>query len=268
MQKRKIAHEGKPFTVIRSAWTRELELEVRGHIDGESSGHDPSHAFRVRDLAVRIAAVIGADTEVVEAAALLHDIGHGTGRTDHAKRGAKLAAETLSKCGFPGDKISAVVACIEHHHWKPGRAGDPSKPTAEYQAFADADRLDALGAVGIARTFAFGGAHGRAIWNPVAEAMPQGPYGISSIHHFYDKLLQLPNDMYTEPARRLAARRVAVMEEFLRMFYLEWGTQDFELADGAVKPRFSSNTLSKGAIKVRNRVRRVPASILHPNPIN
>ena len=144
MQKRKIAHEGKPFTVIRSAWTRELELEVRGHIDGESSGHDPSHAFRVRDLAVRIAAVIGADTEVVEAAALLHDIGHGTGRTDHAKRGAKLAAETLSKCGFPGDKISAVVACIEHHHWKPGRAGDPSKPTAEYQAFADADRLDAL----------------------------------------------------------------------------------------------------------------------------
>src|SRR3989442_4734513 len=142
------------------------------------------------------------------------------------------------------------------------------KADSRISGFCRRRPLGRAGAVGIARTFAFGGAHGRAIWNPVAESMPQGSYGISSIHHFYDKLLQLPNDMYTEPARRLAARRVAVMEEFLRMFYLEWGTQDFELADGAVKPRFSSNTLSKGAIKVRNRVRRVPASILHPNPIN
>jgi len=143
--RRKRSVRGSPLA--NSAWTGKLELEVRRHLSGESSGHDPSHAFRVRNLAVRIAVVTGADAEVVEAAALLHDIGHGTGRAGHAKRGAELAKETLSKCGFPETKISAVVACIGHHHWKPGRADDPKKPTAEYQAFADADRLDALGAI-------------------------------------------------------------------------------------------------------------------------
>src|SRR2546421_8809318 len=79
--------------LAHSAWTRELELTVRRHLAGDSSGHDPSHAFRVHDLAVRIAAQTGADAEVVEAAALLHDVGHGTGRIDHAKRSATLAAE-------------------------------------------------------------------------------------------------------------------------------------------------------------------------------
>lgn len=249
-------------------WTWELELEVQRHLDGEPSGHDPSHAFRVRNLAVRIANITGADAEVVEAAALLHDIGHGTGRTDHARRSATLAPEMLSKCGFPETKINAVVTCIEHHDWKPDRAGDPQQPTAEYQAFADADRLDALGAVGIARTFAFGGAHGRAIWSPGPEALPQSAHGISSIHHFYEKLLLLPNDMYTEPGRRLAACRVGVMEEFLRVFYLEWETRDFELTGRAVKPRRSLGTLPKRTVKVRDRVRRIFASILQPNPVN
>ena len=220
--------------MVSNGWTRKLELEVQRRLSGESSGHDPYHAFRVRDLAVRIAAAIGADTEVVEAASLLHDIGHATGRTDHAQRGATLAAETLSKCGFPKTKISSVVICIGHHHWKPGRAGDPQQPTAEYQAFADADRLDALGAIGIARTFAFGGAHGRPIWSPGKKPAPT-PYGASSIHHFYEKLLQLPNDMYTQPGRSLAARRVDVMREFLRVFYLEWEARDFELGNTDAK---------------------------------
>ncbi|PYX77398.1 MAG: phosphohydrolase [Acidobacteria bacterium] len=224
--------------LAKNHWTRELELEVQRHLRDESSGHDPYHAFRVRDLAVLIAAATGADADVVEAAALLHDIGHGTDRNDHAKRGATLAADMLSKCGFPKTKINAVVTCIEHHHWKPGRAGDPEQPTAEYQAFADADRLDALGAIGIARTFAFGGAHGRPIWNPEPGTPSQTPYGTSSIHHFYDKLLQLPNDMYTEPGRRLAARRVGFVEQFLRVFYLEWEARDFDPADFAVQDSF------------------------------
>jgi uncharacterized protein len=227
------------------SWTATLELEVQRHLRDESSGHDSYHAFRVRDLAVLIAATTGADADMVEAAALLHDIGHGTGRNDHAKRGATLAAEMLSRCGFPKVKINAVVTCIEHHHWKPGRAGDPEQPTPEYQAFADADRLDALGAIGIARAFAFGGANNRPIWNPEPEAVPQAPYGISSIHHFYDKLLQLPNDMYTEPGRILATRRIAVMKEFLRAFYVEWKSGDFEHSDRVVKADVSHWALSR-----------------------
>jgi uncharacterized protein len=194
------------------------------------------HAFRVRDLAVRIAAAIGADAEIVEATALMHDIGHETGRENHAVRGATLAARILSKSNFPTTKIGAVVTIIQHHHWKPGRAGDPQHPAAEYQAFADADRLDALGAIGIARTFAFGGAHGRPIWNPQLDAASDSPYGISSIHHFYEKLLHLPGNMYTEPGRRLATVRVGFIKEFLKLFYMEWESRDFELIDAGWNP--------------------------------
>jgi uncharacterized protein len=171
-----------------AAWTPKLEHEVRRYLNDEPSGHDPWHALRVRDMAIRIAQAIGADTEVVHAAALLHDIGHASGRAEHAQRGASLAAELLVACSFPREKVGSVTSCIEQHDWLPGRAGDPQSPTLEYQALADADRLDALGAIGIARTFAFGGAHSRPIWDPEPNAAAQGPYGVSSIHHFYDKL--------------------------------------------------------------------------------
>jgi uncharacterized protein len=245
----------------------ELEAEVHRHLRDEPSGHDHWHAFRVRDLGVRIADAIGADREVVQASALLHDIGHGTGRPEHAERGANLATAILSACGFPPDKVSAVTACIEHHHWLPSRAGDPQVPTMEYQAFADADRLDALGAVGIARAFAFGGAHGRPIWDPEPISGAQGPYGISSIHHFYDKLLRLPGDMYTEPGRRLAARRVAVMDEFLRAFRLQWDGKDFELTALVADPHTSLGSFPKRPVKIRDRIRRIFAAILQPDPI-
>jgi uncharacterized protein len=254
---------------VQAAWVPKLEQDVRRCLNGESSGHDPWHAFRVRDLAIRIAEAIGADTEVVHAAALLHDIGHLSGRAEHARRGASLAADLLSRCSFPRGKVRAVTSCIEQHHWLPGRAGDPQRPTVEYQAFADADRLDALGAIGIARAFAFGGAHERPIWDPEPNAAAQGAYGVSSIHHFYDKLLRLPGDMYTEPGRCVAARRVAVIEEFLRTFHLQWDGKDIELtALAATEPRVSLGSFPKRSVKVGNRIRRIFAAILQPNPIN
>jgi len=210
-------------------WSKKLEHEVRRCLDTESSGHDPWHAMRVRDLAISIGKVIGADIDVVEAAALLHDIGHVSGRDDHSQTGANLAGDLLFRAGFPADKIAPVTACIHDHHWLPGRAGDPKAPSLEYQAFADADRLDALGAIGIARVFAFGGAHQRPLWNPDPSGAV-GQYGISSIHHFYDKLLRLPGDMYTGMGRRIATERVTVMRDFLQTFYREWGGDDLEAA--------------------------------------
>jgi uncharacterized protein len=253
---------------VQAAWMPKLEHEVRRYLNCESSGHDPWHAFRVRDLAIRIAQEIGAETEVVHAAALLHDIGHVSGRAEHAQRGASLAADLLSSCSFPVDKIRAVTSCIEQHHWLPGRAGDPQSPTLEYQAFADADRLDALGAIGVARTFAFGGAHGRPIWDPEPNAAAHGVYGVSSIHHFYDKLLRLPGDMYTKPGRRIAARRVTVMEEFLRTFYQEWEGKDADLnALGAESAALLLDAFPKRTIQVGDRGRRVPASVFQPDPI-
>lgn len=254
--------------LVQAAWMPRLEGEVRRCLNGESSGHDPWHAFRVRDLAIRIAQAIGADAEVVSAAALLHDIGHISGRGEHARRGALLAADLLLSCSFPADKVRAVTSCIEQHDWLPGRAGDPQSPTLEYQAFADADRLDALGAIGIARAFAFGGAHSRPIWDPEPNTAAQGPYGASSVHHFYDKLLRLPGDMYTEPGRRLAAQRVAVMEEFLRTFNLQWDGKDAEVAGPFPEPRASLGSFSKGSVKIGDRIRRIFAAILQPDPIN
>jgi HD superfamily phosphodiesterase len=194
-------------------------------------------------------------------------VGHAEGRAEHAQRGAALAGEILCGSGFPVDKVAAVITCIEHHHWMPGRVGDPSRPTPEYEAFADADRLDALGAIGIARAFAFGGAHDRPIWNPDPTPGASGPYGASSIHHFYEKLLRLPGDMYTDVGRHLAARRVAVMEEFLRTFYAEWDGRDVDavrLGDGAN----SLNTFSEGSIEVGDRIGRRSSTTLQPNPIN
>jgi uncharacterized protein len=158
--------------------------------------------------------------------------------------------------------------CIEQHDWIPGRAGDPQLPTLEYQAFADADRLDALGAIGVARTFTFGGAHGRPIWDPEPNTAAHGAYGASSIHHFHDKLLRLPGDMYTEPGRRLAARRVAVLEEFLRMFHLQWDGKDIELAAPTGGPRASLRSFPKRSVKIRDRIRRIFAAILEPHPVN
>jgi uncharacterized protein len=254
--------------LAQAAWIPRLEQEVRRYLNGESSGHDPWHAFRVRDLAIRIAQAIGADIEVVQGAALLHDIGHGAGRAEHAQRGASLAVDLLSSCGFPADKVRAVASCIELHHWLPGRAGDPQSPTLEYQSFADADRLDALGAIGIARTFAFGGAHERPIWDPESNAAEHAAYGISSIQHFYDKLLLLPGDMYTELGRRLAARRVAVMEEFLRTFNLQWDGKDVEVTTPGTEPHASLGSFSKRSVKVGDRIRRIFAAILEPDPIN
>jgi uncharacterized protein len=241
---------------------------VRLRLAGESSGHDPAHSFRVRDLAVRIAASIEADPEVVESAALLHDVGHSGGRADHAQRGASLAAEILSDAGFPAEKTPAVIACIAHHHWQPERAGDPPCPTLEYQAFADADRLDALGAVGIARTFAFGGAHHRPIWDSEPGPGARGPYGTSSIHHFYDKLLRLPGDMYTEAGRRLAAHRIAVMEEFLRTFYLEWEGKDADITIREADPLTSLDSFAQRTTQVGDRSRRISAPVLQPDPVN
>lgn len=206
-------------------WRRTLESEVREALARESSGHDVHHALRVRDLALRLAEHEGGDRDIVEAAALLHDIGHTEGRDDHAASSARAAADLLGRVGFPDDKIDAVVTCIEHHHWTPGNDGDLPDAPIEYRVFADADRLDALGAIGIARAFAFGGAHGRPIWDP-DDPESDSSFGSSSVHHFDEKLLRLEAGMYTATAREIAAGRTRTLKRFLETFHDEWTLRD------------------------------------------
>ncbi len=193
------------------------------------SHHDRWHVERVYRLALRIAGELGAgvDLDVLKAAALLHDVARAMEDEglveDHAREGARIAREILARVGFPREKIERVAYCIEVHRFRSG-----VKPeTLEAQILQDADRLDMLGAVGIARAFARGG------WSNVPLHDPSRPpkerYDGRSetvVNHLYEKVLKIRDTLNTEPARRIAERRHRFVEEFLERFLREWEALD------------------------------------------
>ena len=179
---------------------------------GDGSGHDFDHTMRVYRMAVRIAQEEGAQQEIVALAALLHDVDD-----------KKLSPETCEKkdraVGFLRENgadeavIDRIVRIISEISFSAGN-GVPS--TLEGKCVQDADRLDAIGAIGIGRAFAFGGSRGRRMHDP------EGNDKSSTIQHFYDKLLLLKDRMNTATGRRLADRRDAFLRVFLEEFYAEW----------------------------------------------
>ncbi|MFB6219164.1 MAG: HD domain-containing protein [Halobacteriaceae archaeon] len=177
--------------------------------DRDSSGHDMSHAWRVLALGTRIADAEGADATVVGVAALVHDLHRAMGVAPRESLSAVEAA--LDAAGVPDEIAAAVrhpVAVHDDYSWE----DDPASPdTAEAAVLRDADNLDAMGAVGVARTFAFAGATGQPF--RAAENTP--------IQHFHDKLLRLRGEMHTEAARELAEERHAFLETFLDRFERE-----------------------------------------------
>jgi uncharacterized protein len=158
--------------------------EARQYYQGHESSHDFDHVLRVLALAERIARAEGGDLEVVRAAALLHDIGRAEEEAtggDHAAIGAARAREILA--GHPPEKVEAVAAAIASHRFRSG----PPPATPEARALFDADKLDAMGAIGVARAFARAGAHGQRLWVPpdVAAAQRDGhsrPHARARIH--------------------------------------------------------------------------------------
>ena len=182
---------------------------VRRAMEGDASGHDLAHVLRVRHLALRIAAAEGADPEVVELVALLHDVESRAGRADHGGRGADTAAAWLAESGAAPALIAEVCGAIADLSWSGGRS--PATPAG--RLVQDADRLDAMGAVGIARAFAFGGAHRR---SPGLPAPGLGAAHGNTMAHFEEKLLRLAESLHTETARQLASARHAFLLEFLR----------------------------------------------------
>ena len=178
----------------------------------DSSGHDYHHTLRVHALAQRIALEEGADVAKVELAALLHDVDDHKLSPETAE-GKTRAVEFLQSQGLLEEDIAAIVRIIDQISFS--RNTTPPD-TLEGQCVQDADRLDALGAIGIARTFAFGGSHGRPIHDPAGEDKT------TSIQHFYDKLLLLKDRMNTPAGRRMAQARHEYLENFLREFLAEW----------------------------------------------
>ena len=185
--------------------------EARRLYGNGDAAHAFDHVMRVYHLVERIGRAEGANMRVLLTAALLHDIARD--EPDHHLRGAARARELLQ--GEPADFVEAVVHCIEAHRFRKG----PAPETLEARILQDADKLDAIGAIGVARTFAHAGHHGSRLWSPLEEvASSPRPEGTdyTPVHEFWYKLRHLAGQLHTETARTIARERHAFMEAFFR----------------------------------------------------
>jgi uncharacterized protein len=199
---------------------------VKAELGKDSSGHDWHHIDRVRKNARLIwSKEKKGDWFIIEMAALLHDIPDDKLNESEEAGWAKLDS-FLHSIQIESERFSRIKNCIETVSYKGGRVIELDSIEAEI--VQDADRLDALGAIGIARTFAFGGKKGHPIYEPelnVRGQMTLEEYrhgDSSSVNHFYEKLLKLKDKMNTEHAKQLAEERHRFMETFLDQFYSEW----------------------------------------------
>jgi uncharacterized protein len=212
----------------RDALLADAVAFVRAELSRDSSGHDWWHIARVRALARVIAREEGADAFICELAALLHDLADAKIAGDEAA-GQRRVRDWLGAHRADEVTTAHVMRIIATMSFAGG--GRPPMDTLEGRVVQDADRLDALGAVGIARAFAYGGAHGRLIYDPAipptqhASATAYHASAAPTINHFYEKLLLLKDRMNTAYARRLAEVRHRYLEAFLAEFYAEWDAE-------------------------------------------
>ncbi len=190
---------------------------------GDASGHDYFHTLRVYHNAMKIAETEDCDREIVALAALLHDADDPKlFQTAHYANARRL----LGEYGAPEATVQGVLHAISTVSFKGADTVTPE--TAEGKIVQDADRLDAMGAIGIARAFAYGGSRGRAMYDPDEPPVPnmnEAQYCSSrghTVNHFYEKLLLLKDLMNTPTAKAMASARDAYMRGFLQEFFSEW----------------------------------------------
>src|SRR5690554_2594208 len=177
---------------------------VKKEFLGEGTGHDYFHLKRVVENALKIGKAENANLFLVELSAWLHDVGDYK-LHDGVDRSEELVKEFLLTQNLSDELIDKVNEIISQVSFSKGN----SVTSLEAKVVQDADRLDAIGAIGIARAFAFGGSRGRELWNP---DQPES----TTVQHFYDKLLKLKDLMNTETAKVIAEKRHRFLEEFLR----------------------------------------------------
>lgn len=200
---------------------------VKETLAGAEGGHDWWHIYRVWKLAKHISRSEKVDNFVVELGALLHDIADSKFHNGDEQIGPRIAAEFLSSLNVDIDVINHVENIILNISFKGGQHIQEFK-SAELDVVQDADRLDAIGAIGIARTFNYGGHKGREIYNPNIKPnvnMTKEEYKYSNaptLNHFYEKLLLLKQRMNTQTGKSMAEHRHKFMEQFLTEFYQEW----------------------------------------------
>ena len=200
---------------------------VKKRLENTESGHDWFHIERVYKNALLIAKEETCNIEVVQLAALLHDIADSKFHDGDETIGPKVARDFLTKENVAEEIISHVVAIIENISFKGGNF-EQNLHSKELEIVQDADRLDAIGAIGIARTFNYGGFKNRDIYDPQILpnlSMSKEEYKNSTaptINHFYEKLLLLKDKMNPETGKKIAQKRHDFMESYLEQFYNEW----------------------------------------------
>lgn len=202
-------------------------LFVKEKLQNAEGGHDWFHIERVYKNALLIAKEENCDLTVVKLGALLHDIADSKFNDGDETIGPKVAKDFLESESVDEATIIHVLNIIENISFKGGKVERKFR-SKELDVVQDADRLDALGAIGIARTFNYGGFKNRAIYDPQIAPntnMSKEEYKNSqapSINHFYEKLLLLKDKMNTESGKKIAEERHKYMEGFLSQFYAEW----------------------------------------------
>lgn len=201
---------------------------IKNKLQGEASGHDWWHVYRVWNNAKLIAQKEpSANKFIIELGALLHDVADWKFHNGDTTIGPKIAREFLEKLDVEENIIAEICEIIATISFK-GANVKSSMKTLEGAIVQDADRLDALGAVGIARTFAYGGHAGSEMYNPEIKPILHNTYEeyknkkTTSINHFYEKLLLLAERMNTQTAKEIAIERQKFMEYYLKQFFAEW----------------------------------------------
>ncbi len=202
------------------------------HFAQDSSGHDWWHTERVYKMALKLADAIKPtpDKFVIALAALAHDYTDWKFEKDESEGDVKLLT-LLTKLGVESEISQKVISVVHEVSYKGAGVVTPAS-TIESAVVQDADRLDAIGAIGIARTFAYGGFKGRPLYDPDQKPELHASFNQyqksqgASINHFYEKLLLLKDRLHTAPARKIAIKRHRYMEKFLTTFYQEWNQQD------------------------------------------
>lgn len=199
------------------------------------AGHDWFHVERVYHNAMQIAEKENVDKFIVALAALLHDIADAKFHNGNEELAPKMARDFLELQQVPDDTIEHVVQIIRHISFKQSLSSEkPAFHSKELEVVRDADRLDAIGAIGIARAFNYGGFKNRLLYHPNILPnmnMNKEEYKNSNaptLNHFYEKLLLLKNKMHTETGREMAEQRHNFMINFLEQFYAECGIKPFQ----------------------------------------
>ncbi|MGB7957323.1 MAG: HD domain-containing protein [Minisyncoccia bacterium] len=205
-----------------------IKTYLRAKFENEGTGHDWWHIERVLNNAITIAKrEKGADHFLVQLGALLHDVADFKFHHGDEKLGGKVAAKLLKNAGIDPATILAVVHIVDNVSFK-GKNMKSTITSIEGKIVQDADRLDAIGAIGIARAFAYGGYKQRPIYDPEGKIRDYKTFeqykkgGDSTIHHFHEKLLHLRNLMNTKAGKKMATVRHEFIKNYLKEFYAEW----------------------------------------------